>query len=72
MPFARSSTSASPSCGSSGLAEVWTENPRAQRSYEKAGFTQEATFRHDRWEGGRYTDGHVMSILRDEWQSRRS
>ena len=43
-----------------------------QRSYEKAGFTQEATFRHDRWEGGRYTDGHVMSILRDEWQSRRS
>jgi RimJ/RimL family protein N-acetyltransferase len=52
--------------------EVGTENPRAQRSYEKAGFTQEATFRHDRWEGGRYTDGHVMSILHDEWQSRRS
>ncbi len=52
--------------------EVWTENPRAQRSYEKAGFTREATLRHDRWEGGRYTDGHIMSILRDEWQSRRS
>ena len=52
--------------------EVGTENPRAQRSYEKAGFTQEATFRHDRWEGGRYTDGHVMSILHEEWQSRRS
>ena len=52
--------------------EVGTDNPRAQRSYEKAGFTQEATFRHDRWEGGRYTDGHVMSILHDEWQSHRS
>ena len=49
-----------------------TENPRAKRSYEKAGFTHEGTFRHDRWEGGRYTDGHVMSILHDEWQSRRS
>jgi RimJ/RimL family protein N-acetyltransferase len=52
--------------------EVSTENPRAQRAYEKAGFTREATFRHDRWEGGRYTDGHVMSILHDEWQSHRS
>ena len=52
--------------------EVGTENRRAKRSYEKAGFTHEGTFRHDRWEGGRYTDGHVMSILHDEWQSRRS
>lgn len=49
---------------------VWTENPRAQRAYEKAGFTREATLRHDRYEGGRYTDGHVMSILRDEWVAR--
>jgi RimJ/RimL family protein N-acetyltransferase len=47
--------------------EVWTENPRAQRAYEKAGFSREATLRHDRYEGGRFTDGHVMSILRDEW-----
>ena len=52
--------------------EVATDNPRAERSYTKAGFTREATLRHDRWEGGRYTDGYVMSILRDEWQSRRS
>ena len=52
--------------------EVWTENPRAQRSYEKAGFTREATLRHDRFEAGRYTDGHLMSILRDEWQASRS
>ena len=52
--------------------EVGTENLRAKRSYEKAGFTHEGTFRHDRWEGGRYTDGHIMSILHDEWQSRRS
>lgn len=51
---------------------VWTENPRALRSYEKAGFVLEATLRNDRYEGGRYTSGHVMSILRDEWLSRSS
>ncbi len=51
---------------------VWTENDRARRAYEKAGFVREGTLRHDRYEGGRYTDGHVMSILHDEWQSRRS
>ena len=28
--------------------EVGTENPRAQRAYEKAGFIREATLRHDR------------------------
>jgi RimJ/RimL family protein N-acetyltransferase len=50
--------------------EVGTDNPRAIRSYEKAGFTREATLRHDRWEGDRFTDGHIMSILHDEWQSR--
>ena len=52
--------------------EVATDNARAERSYTRVGFTREATLRHDRWEGGRYTDGHVMSILRDEWQRRRS
>ncbi len=51
---------------------VWTENDRARRAYEKAGFVLEATLRHDRYEGGRYTSGHVMSILRDEWLSRSS
>jgi RimJ/RimL family protein N-acetyltransferase len=51
--------------------EVGTENPRARRAYEKAGFTHEATLRHDQFEGGRYTDGHVMSILRDEWPALR-
>ena len=49
--------------------EVGTDNPRAIRSYEKAGFTREATLRRDRWEGGRFADGHIMSILHDEWQS---
>jgi RimJ/RimL family protein N-acetyltransferase len=47
--------------------EVWTENGRARRAYEKAGFVHEGTLRHDRYEGGRFTDGHVMSLLRHEW-----
>jgi RimJ/RimL family protein N-acetyltransferase len=51
--------------------EVWTENARAEAAYRKAGFTREATIRHDRFEGGRYTDGHIMSILRDEWLATR-
>ena len=46
---------------------VWTENERARRAYEKAGFVHEGTLRHDRYEGGRFTDGNLMSILRDEW-----
>ncbi len=51
---------------------VWTENERARRAYEAAGFVLEGTLRHDRFEGGHFTDGHVMSILRDEWLSRSS
>ncbi|MGI8999436.1 MAG: GNAT family N-acetyltransferase [Candidatus Limnocylindria bacterium] len=51
---------------------VWTENERARRAYAKAGFVHEGTLRHDRYEGGRFTDGHIMSILRDEWLSRSS
>lgn len=51
---------------------VWTENGRARRTYEKAGFVHEATLRSDHYESGRYTSGDVMSILRDEWLSRSS
>jgi RimJ/RimL family protein N-acetyltransferase len=50
---------------------VWTENARARRAYEKAGFVHEGTLRHDLYEHGTFTDGDVMSILREEWQSRR-
>jgi len=48
---------------------VWTENARAKRAYEKAGFVHEGTVRHDRFEHGEYTNGHLMAILRDEWKS---
>ncbi|HJP71984.1 MAG TPA: GNAT family protein [Candidatus Limnocylindria bacterium] len=52
--------------------EVWTENSRAIRSYEKAGFVHEGTIRNDRYEFGRLTSGHIMSILHDEWLTRSS
>jgi RimJ/RimL family protein N-acetyltransferase len=51
--------------------EVWTENPRARRVYEKVGFVHEGTLRHDRFEHGEHTDGDVMSMLREEWLDRR-
>jgi RimJ/RimL family protein N-acetyltransferase len=53
------------------LERIWlnvgTENERARRAYQKAGFVHEGTVRHDRYESGRHTDGHVLAILRDEW-----
>jgi RimJ/RimL family protein N-acetyltransferase len=49
---------------------VWTENAAARRAYEKAGFVREGTLRHDLYEHGTYTDGDIMSILRDEWLGR--
>jgi RimJ/RimL family protein N-acetyltransferase len=48
---------------------VWTENPRARRAYEKAGFMDEGTLRHDRFEHGEFTSGDLMSILRSEWEA---
>jgi len=47
--------------------EVFDYNPRAIRSYEKAGFRTEAILRHARFHRGRYHDVHLMAILRDDW-----
>ena len=47
--------------------QVFDYNPRARRSYEKAGFSTDATLRHSRFHRGRHHDVHVMSILRDDW-----
>jgi RimJ/RimL family protein N-acetyltransferase len=42
-------------------------NPRALRSYEKAGFRMEGRTRSDTRREGKYTDGLWMGILREEW-----
>lgn len=46
---------------------VYADNERGRRTYEKAGFTHEATLRRARFARGEHHDVHVMSLLRDEW-----
>ncbi len=48
---------------------VYAGNDRARRSYERAGFTHEATLRHAHFARGEHHDAHVMSLLRDEWSA---
>lgn len=47
---------------------VYANNPRAIRSYEKAGFTLEGRLRQDVYKNGQYLDVLVMGILREEWK----
>lgn len=50
---------------------VYAENPRARRSYEKAGFVLEGTMRQAAFKRGAYGDVHIMSVLRREWDARK-
>jgi len=47
--------------------DVYADNERGRRAYEKAGFTMEATMRRAHFARGEHHDVHVMSLLRDEW-----
>ena len=47
--------------------DVYAGNPRAKRSYEKAGFQTDAVLRRSRFHRGQHHDVHLMSILRDDW-----
>jgi RimJ/RimL family protein N-acetyltransferase len=49
---------------------VYAGNDRERRSYEKAGFTHEATMRRAHFARGQHHDVHVMGLLRDEWLAR--
>lgn len=51
--------------------EVATENTRAIRCYERAGFTLEGVKRHAFMIGGEYTDLAMMSVLAGEWKAAR-
>jgi diamine N-acetyltransferase len=50
---------------------VYASNPRARRSYEKAGFVLEGSMREAVFRRGKYDDVHLMSVLRSEWKARR-
>ena len=55
------------------LHRVWLyceeANRRAQRCYEKCGFTREGVFRDNRRKQGSYANDIIYSILRDEWDA---
>jgi RimJ/RimL family protein N-acetyltransferase len=48
---------------------VFDYNPRAIRSYEKAGFQTEVIERHARFHRGAHHDVRIMAILRGDWQA---
>ncbi len=48
--------------------KVYENNPRAVRSYEKAGFFHEGCMRQAHYHKGKYIDAIMMSVLREEWQ----
>ncbi|WKZ36726.1 MAG: GNAT family protein [Anaerolineales bacterium] len=50
---------------------VYTDNVRAVRSYEKAGFVLEGRLREAVFKFGKYEDVLIMSVLRPEWTSRK-
>jgi RimJ/RimL family protein N-acetyltransferase len=47
---------------------VLATNPRAIRSYEKAGFVHEGRQRQGDYQNGEYIDVLLMSVLRSEWK----
>jgi RimJ/RimL family protein N-acetyltransferase len=47
---------------------VFETNPRAIRSYEKAGFVHEGKYRQGQYLEGKYVDVMIMSVLQSEWQ----
>jgi RimJ/RimL family protein N-acetyltransferase len=48
--------------------EVYADNARGRRAYEKGGFVLEGTLRRAHYARGEHHDVHVMSLLRDEWE----
>jgi RimJ/RimL family protein N-acetyltransferase len=51
--------------------QVYAENVRGKRAYEKAGFLEEGRLREAVYKRGKYDDVIVMSVLRSEWIARK-
>jgi RimJ/RimL family protein N-acetyltransferase len=49
--------------------QVYADNTRARRSYEKAGFVLEGTMRRAHFTRGEHEDVHLMALLREEWSA---
>ncbi|MFD5652802.1 GNAT family N-acetyltransferase [Streptomyces sp. NPDC127039] len=50
--------------------EVYADNPRARRVYEKAGFVVEGVRREAALRGGVWVDDVLMAVLDHEWEAR--
>lgn len=48
--------------------DVYSFNPRGERTYEKAGFRREGVLRDSILDGEQYADDILMAILEDEWR----
>lgn len=53
------------------MLRVYENNPRAIRSYEKAGFVHEGRLRQGQFNDGRYFDVLIMSVLFAEWKRKK-
>lgn len=51
---------------------VYMDNERALRCYRRAGFTLEGIKRHAYWAQGRFGDVGIMSVLREEFEQKRT
>ena len=51
--------------------EVFANNARAMRAYEKAGFKREGTRRQANFHDGQYRDAHIMAVLQEEFLTQR-
>ncbi|MEU3659783.1 GNAT family protein [Streptomyces sp. NPDC032940] len=51
--------------------ELYGDNHRALRVYEKAGFTVEGVRREAAWRDGRWADEVIMAVLDHEWAAHR-
>ncbi|KIY65168.1 acyl-CoA N-acyltransferase [Cylindrobasidium torrendii FP15055 ss-10] len=52
--------------------EVFGNNPRARRVYEKAGFVLEGTKRKALWAEGKWNDIHLMGIMDEDYHKERA
>ena len=49
--------------------DVYSNKPRAEKVYLKAGFKREGILRDGSMDGGEYADDRLMSIGEDEWRT---